>query len=418
MSSIERTNPPPRRKSCDACRAAKRRCDLALPACLRCTRRNIPCAYPGLPAPDLIPEMLALLSEPVGTSCVTAEEFDFAPLQGFSFDALLDVHSQLQVQTCPLDQLQYSSPMVYLTGNHEMTHVRTGTKLSLDDLMASRFQYAIDILRDTPRMMVMENQTPWSHRELYRKGMPRAMQDAYACCALYITKNPLNAPMVTSHIHSRHQELLFSPLPTEGADLLAYTQALLLYLIMHLFDPDLNNVNSASSLDTLSMSALETTASLLFNTTHFPPEPEPEPEIQPNTLTPTTITLPPNSPSATPFWTLWTTEESARRTILFTFYFLNILRLLRGEHSMQCDGKLGILHSWYLSAYLWNAGSAIEFAAAWAGREHFIVRNVNFENVLAFAGVDDVDCFGRMLLVTSRGVDRVREWFGGKGGVL
>src|SRR6478609_7443403 len=47
LSSRERANPPSRRKSCAACIKAKRRCDSALPACLRCHHRKIPCEYPA-----------------------------------------------------------------------------------------------------------------------------------------------------------------------------------------------------------------------------------------------------------------------------------------------------------------------------------------------------------------------------------
>ncbi|KAL4922377.1 hypothetical protein BDW62DRAFT_217265 [Aspergillus aurantiobrunneus] len=391
MSSVERNNPPPRRKSCDACRAAKRRCNLALPACFRCTRRNMACVYPGLPAPDQMPELLELLTaqDVPDASCV--EQFSFAapPVVALGHDS------------DPLSQ--GTAPVVFLDDHHELIPVRSGAAILRSELMSSRFQYAMDTLKDTPRMMVEENQAPWSHAQLYRTGMPKAMQDAYACCALYITKNAINAPIIASLIHSRHQDLTLSPLPATPPDLLAHIQALLLYQIMQLFDSDLHATTCTSSLNTLSMSALESAATLLLTGTHFPQE-----QATPSPL----------PPSPTPFWTLWTFEESARRTILFTFYFLQILRLTRGEQSLKCHSHLGQLHSWYFSAYLWNASSAQDFAAAWAERAHYIVHNVNFEKVLREAQPGDVDCLGRMMLVTSQGVERVREWFFTRGAIL
>ncbi|KAL4955910.1 hypothetical protein BDW69DRAFT_104915 [Aspergillus filifer] len=411
MSSfVERNNPPPRRKSCDACRAAKRRCDLALPTCFRCARRGISCVYPGLPAPDQLPELLTLLngqSEPV-EEC--ADQFNFASAPpAFDVPPALDLSGlETPALSLPLqDERLYSAPVLVRTSNNEMTHVRSNTYITLSELMESRFRYAIDTLKDVPRMMVVENQTPWSHAQLYINGMPKVMQDAYACCALYITKNAINGPIITSHVHSHLQEVTLSSTPTSPPDLLAHTHALLLYLIMHLFDTDLAAANGYSSLDTLSMTALESAASLLFSTTHFPPPDELETSNLPTNPTPT-----PN------FWPLWLAEESARRTILFTFYFLQIIRLFRGDENMKCDGKLGLLHSWYSSAYLWNAPSATEFALAWVEREHFIVRNVDFGQVLNEATPNDVDVFGRMLLVTSQGVEKVREWFWGRGAIL
>jgi hypothetical protein len=325
------------------------------------------------------------------------------------------------------------------TGTGQMVHIRSEMTFTLSELMSSRFQYAIDILKDTPRMMVTENQTAWSHAQLYGNGMPRVMQgtshlppfhflksrtfakwqlDAYACCALYITKTPINGPMITAHIHSRHQELVLSPLPATPPDLLAHTQALLLYQVMHLFDADLHAANTASSLSTLSMSALQAAASLLFSSTHFPPSPDHGLDTGGPDSNPSPSILPPTVTSPVPFWTLWIFEESARRTILFTFYFIQILRLVRGDKDMKCDGKLGLLHSWYSSAYLWNAASAADFAEAWKEKKHFIVRNVDFSKVLSEALPGDVDVLGRMLLVTSLGAEKMREWFLGRGAVL
>ncbi|TLD30738.1 hypothetical protein PspLS_02398 [Pyricularia sp. CBS 133598] len=46
-SAVERDNPPPRRKACQGCIKAKRRCDLGFPTCLRCSHRQIECQYDG-----------------------------------------------------------------------------------------------------------------------------------------------------------------------------------------------------------------------------------------------------------------------------------------------------------------------------------------------------------------------------------
>jgi hypothetical protein len=176
-SSVERDNPPPRRKSCEACRAAKRRCDLALPACFRCTRRNVLCVYPGLPAPELMPELLALFNQPeMPDPCMTQFTLGNTP----TFDSVLletpppSIH---EPSPAPLNHRPQNSPIsVTYSQSFEITHVRTRAHAPLSEIMASRYQYALDTLSDTPRMMVVENQTPWSHRELYSDGMPKAMQ--------------------------------------------------------------------------------------------------------------------------------------------------------------------------------------------------------------------------------------------------
>lgn len=45
LTSAERSNPPARRKACDACIKAKRRCNLVQPTCGRCSLRRIQCQY-------------------------------------------------------------------------------------------------------------------------------------------------------------------------------------------------------------------------------------------------------------------------------------------------------------------------------------------------------------------------------------
>lgn len=178
-SFSERNNPPPRRKSCEACRAAKRRCNLDLPTCFRCTQRGLACVYPGLPSAELLPELLELISETSVAEYSCASQFTFTPAPGLD---LHDAHPQAlfapsTLQTIPQDL----SPVIYLQSN-EMIHIPTKYSTPLSALMASRFQYAIDRLMDTPRMMVTENQTPWSHSQLYKDGMPQAMQGILSWC--------------------------------------------------------------------------------------------------------------------------------------------------------------------------------------------------------------------------------------------
>lgn len=209
--------------------------------------------------------------------------------------------------------------------------------------------------------------------------------------------------MITSHIHSRHQELALSPLPTTPTELLSHVHALILYQIMHLFDADIKAADTSAAIDILSISSLESATSLLFNSTHFPHTQQPP------------ATLPPNT---THFWKLWILEESARRSIIVALFLIQVLRIFRGDTDIRCDGKLGVLHSWYFSAHLWTASSVYEFTTAWTEKRHFIVHNADFNQVLEEAQPNDVDVLGKMLLVTSRGVDVIRDWFFRRGAIL
>ncbi|KAE8354849.1 hypothetical protein BDV28DRAFT_146662 [Aspergillus coremiiformis] len=165
----------------------------------------------------------------------------------------------------------------------------------------------------------------------------------------------------------------------------------------------------------------------------FSPDPQPIPslipELETSALTllaciyfPDPITQPPILPTSASavidFWTSWIFQESARRTVLFAFYLAQLYRLVQGEKNLVCDGKLGLVHSWYLSAHLWGAQDPDEFALVWNERDHFLVKDANFGRVLDEAGAGDVDVFGRMLLVSYLGREQASAWFLARGDVL
>ena len=128
--------------------------------------------------------------------------------------------------------------------------------------------------------------------------------------------------------------------------------------------------------------------------------------------------LPISIDSMIQFWDSWVEQESARRTVLLAIYFMQIYKLLQGNVPVHCDGKMGLEHSWYLSAHLWNAQSAFDFAVAWAEKPHFVIDNLDFSWVLTSAQPIDVDLFGRMLLVTTLGIDATKTWFHARGAIL
>jgi hypothetical protein len=64
------------------------------------------------------------------------------------------------------------------------------------------------------------------------------MPDAQAACALYITKNDINKGFIFRHIEQRMNELLAMENLDTPIELLAKTQALILYQIIRFFDGD------------------------------------------------------------------------------------------------------------------------------------------------------------------------------------
>lgn len=226
--------------------------------------------------------------------------------------------------------------------------------------------------------------------------------DAYMCSSLYLSKNEINAPVVMNLFDGKIADLLASPLPDTLPEVLARVHALLLYQIMRLFDGDVRFHGRVDSLFLELESSVLTLIPFLYL-------PLPSDSMEP---------LPVSMESISEFWKSWILQESARRTVLVTYFFTRVYKTLRGTPNMTCDGKLGLNHSWYLSSHLWKAQSAFDFAVAWAERPHYIVENLNMAWVMGNAQPNDLDVFGKMILVTLLGIDDAKAWFYTRGSLL
>lgn len=229
LSAIERANPPPRRKSCQACIKAKRRCDLGQPACLRCTQRLLECQYSsavsaarrinaastGKQRPLAAGSMStppSALQRQEGTESTGETEYnnmlftDPLPMENPAPDAEFDFFDteldMLQFLNDPPTETQEENtdlsscapvftvprpPSPSYNKLDLILHIKENLALALQPegtrgttplsfTLTHRLQYSIDLVKDAPRRMVVDLQTPWSHPELYRDNMPRSMQ--------------------------------------------------------------------------------------------------------------------------------------------------------------------------------------------------------------------------------------------------
>lgn len=230
LSAIERANPPPRRKSCLACIKAKRRCDLGQPACLRCTQRLLECRYDlrGSTVRDhLGPRPMTQHADMTAGSTSTSSfaltitgdygisatsgstESNSADLPALS-EPTLDVEFDFLNPDLDMDMLQFTQDAPAETDLDELLTIARPPTPSYNKLdlvlppkdtslacqsgvewnlrttplsvtIAHRLQYAINLVKDAPRRMVVDLETPWCHAQLYRDEMPRSMQGAQTC---------------------------------------------------------------------------------------------------------------------------------------------------------------------------------------------------------------------------------------------
>lgn len=196
LSSAERGNPPPRRKSCTGCIKAKRRCDLGWPACLRCSQRKMECRYPPTPAAkrkinragDSVQALQGDSSVPNSELPLGLSHWDLQLGQlepAASLTSLMENNSPQM--DCSLSMLDYimDTPEDTLNGilavepspaQLDLTPYPQYTPMQQATLISTRFQYALDEIIKAPKTMVFETQTPWCHPQLYKDHMPRSMQ--------------------------------------------------------------------------------------------------------------------------------------------------------------------------------------------------------------------------------------------------
>ncbi|CCT72868.1 uncharacterized protein FFUJ_12762 [Fusarium fujikuroi IMI 58289] len=404
---MERNDPPARRKSCQACKKARRRCDLARPTCQRCAQRNIHCHYPSAPAPRegascIHPEIqISNIEGLLAPSCFGMLDSILEPTDHFAdqlFDGSLDC-----------DTSNWSTPRLSTTAQNALNRSQLVTIPQVTRSISSRLQYAMDAILKGPSQMVSENQTPWCHSHLYDDGMPKSMQHAVSSAALHAAKNHLNARVIRENVESRVQELLASPPPATPVETLAYAQALFIYQIIRLLDNDARTY----AIYEATMPHLEEASNALIP--HIAIDEEADSPSQSSDLIP----LFPAS-AAQAFWTNWIFQESAKRTLGMINFFMLTYYFMKGESGNRCgqNKNIAVNRSVTMSAHLWNAQDPVDFALAWRNKKHFVI-NVsapNFlETILHDAQKDDVDAFGKICLTSLMGLTEAKGWLAMKG---
>lgn len=194
VDRVRTSNTQGRQKSCSECVKAKRKCDLQQPNCLRCTRQRLTCTYPSQPRN----RTSALTPSDSGETPPGTDLFGEPNLElPFDLDAqnpatVLDVESLEIIPDFPVsmsDLEQVDNVDVFNTTESLSVPSRVEipscakslSTLIASELFESRVGYSMELWKQTPRMMVEKNCTPWSHPNLYAELMPRSMQGISKC---------------------------------------------------------------------------------------------------------------------------------------------------------------------------------------------------------------------------------------------
>lgn len=286
-----------RQKACLACAQAKRRCNRRLPQCARCLEKGFRCAYTirlamassGMAINLDVPAFW--FNQPPSQQLPPSEYAGYVGPESFTFP----------VSDSPAPPIFTD----FSEGNWMWQPVLDeGTffqEFSAQD--DGRSDYCLRVLKGYPETFVREGRSDFLHQRLYRDSSPKPIQDAYCICSVYLSKTEANENMVYRIIDSKVNALL-EPHSSWTYDVnLACVQALVLVLIIRLFDCNIKQRVLAEQLEVV----LDLWTEQLRRRT--------------------VVELP-------PMWSahhVWASVESARRTIMISF-------LLRGLYSLLKRG--------------------------------------------------------------------------------
>ncbi|ORY19830.1 hypothetical protein BCR34DRAFT_471164 [Clohesyomyces aquaticus] len=223
-----------RKKSCHACVKSKRRCDLGFPFCKRCFTKGLNCVYPNgsvheeevvvrQATPDLVPL----------TTDAARESFE-VPQDSHNVDPAL-----LHASDSSTSPESTSSDETYLQPLNEAINEAILPQIWEPSIVSQeRLVYMIQQLCTFVHSLALSGCTPFIHKALYKDHQPAAYQDSCSLSALYLLKTDRNHPIIKSSIDAKISTLIASS-TMSLADHLAAVQALTIYQIIRLFDPDL-----------------------------------------------------------------------------------------------------------------------------------------------------------------------------------
>lgn len=281
--------PRSRQKSCIACVAGKRRCNRQTPQCSRCLSRGVQCHYVSQAVQVNEPRIIANQREPESLDSI----FDYndtvdTPISYDALDSLL---------------LESESPGSWLTISPTLLTLPTLPFRACPEVVVLEnwsMRQMLKSIKSFPQMFAQNRRTLFIHARLYDEYLPDPIQDAFTVSASYHAKTPETEQMILRIVESKAAGLVQRDSQLDSLqDLLAAAQALVLFLIIQLFDGDIRQRSLAEqNLSTLSSWTMQLNVRLY--------------ELETSTT-----------------WPEWIFAESIRRTVIISAFLGNFYSTLK-----------------------------------------------------------------------------------------
>ncbi|CAM1507608.1 Fc.00g072490.m01.CDS01 [Cosmosporella sp. VM-42] len=215
-----------RRKSCDPCFAARRKCDLTYPICERCRRNNKKCHYvypPQLPKDDDVVDVVETNAVKSATEAVSSnwihEQLGYGN-NGSDYQFRSDHSLNLQ-----LEQLRHPSVPKLL-----------GPLGELRPMSSTKNEgWVLQQIREYPLDFAMQSETVFIHKALYPNSFPQPLLAAFGICAGSVSMNERNRPILFQAVDAEILKLLIPASTSTLLEDLVTLQAAVLYQIIRLY---------------------------------------------------------------------------------------------------------------------------------------------------------------------------------------
>ncbi|MCJ1441582.1 MAG: hypothetical protein MMC23_002071 [Stictis urceolatum] len=215
--------PPPRRKSCDACIRAKRRCNQDLPKCSRCVSKDVECRYTSLG--------------------------NFAgQVQAKRPSAAIARHNHDMTGVVDLGQFDFNNLDFVLPHNGGEFHVSPDIQpdpvwVPVDTAIpdTARLEFISKQLKSLSKNFLDTGSLHFIHPKLWEADYPISIQEAFCACSVYHARNSDNCNLALSTIGAKAQQIIgYGSDPSSTVrDKLAHIQALVVVQSIRLFDGDI-----------------------------------------------------------------------------------------------------------------------------------------------------------------------------------
>ncbi len=357
-----------RAKACSNCAKSKKRCDLVIPLCSRCSNKGLHCEY-NLNTNGIVSENSK--NQDDGNGGLWTDQFDMtkdsAPIIAVPFEShtpLLPIGILPQNVNMDQDLADHASLMTIRANLLETKHLA-------EKMDRKTLQLMTTIICSYPCLFLRRMELSFIHHSLYADCMPEAMQNAIKICALFAAKTGQNETIIFKLLNAEVDNL--NP---NCETLLESTHALLFYQIICLFDGNIRQRVLAEK----QMGKLNTWASKLQSSAQL--------EIYGD-------------------WQGWIKHQTVLRTVILIRFLDLVYGIIRNLkwYSQDCICFVAV----ETNVRMWKARTACEWEQA---KQFSVPADFLCTADLDVHTVETIDPFRLFLLTATHGVDFMEKWAG------